>query len=69
MLLAYSDNGPGPVVVLLHGFPLSRVMWAEQTGSIGATYRVIAPDLRGHGGQRRADRRCDDWPPLQRGLS
>ena len=49
MLLAYSDDGPGPAVVLLHGFPLSRVMWAEQTGSIGATYRVIAPDLRGHG--------------------
>jgi pimeloyl-ACP methyl ester carboxylesterase len=49
MLLAYSDDGPGPVVVLLHGFPLDRTMWDEQRVTIGRVYRVIAPDLRGHG--------------------
>ena len=49
MLLSYADEGPGPVVVLLHGFPLSRAMWAEQMPALGAVYRVIAPDLRGHG--------------------
>ena len=49
MRLAYSDTQTSPVVVLLHGFPLSREMWAEQLGTLGATYRVIAPDLRGHG--------------------
>src|SRR5580704_12874459 len=49
MQLAYSDDGPGRVVVLLHGYPLSRAMWAEQVTDIGAVYRVIAPDLRGHG--------------------
>ncbi len=49
MRLAYSDQGPGPAVVLLHGYPLSRVMWDEQLSGIGSTYRVIAPDLRGHG--------------------
>ena len=49
MRLAYADQGPGPVVVLLHGFPLSRAMWAEQLSGIGSIYRVIAPDLRGHG--------------------
>ncbi len=49
MLLSYTDEGPGPAVVLLHGFPLSRAMWAEQIPSLGAIYRVIAPDLRGHG--------------------
>jgi len=30
MLLAFDDNGPGPVVVLLHGFPLDRSMWKSQ---------------------------------------
>ena len=40
---------PGPVVVLLHGFPLSRAMWDEQLAGIGSIYRVIAPDLRGFG--------------------
>ena len=49
MDLAYADEGPGPVVVLLHGFPLSRAMWDEQLAGLGSIYRVIAPDLRGLG--------------------
>jgi 3-oxoadipate enol-lactonase len=49
MDLAYADEGPGPVVLLLHGFPLSRAMWVDQLSGIGSIYRVIAPDLRGHG--------------------
>lgn len=49
MRLSYADEGPGPAVVLLHGFPLSRMMWQEQLAGIGSTYRIIAPDLRGHG--------------------
>jgi pimeloyl-ACP methyl ester carboxylesterase len=49
MLLAYDDKGPGPVVVLLHGFPLNRTMWSAQEASVGSTYRLIVPDLRGHG--------------------
>lgn len=49
MLLNYSDDGPGPVVVLLHGFPLDHTIWNPQRASIGSVYRLIAPDLRGHG--------------------
>ncbi|WP_435017026.1 alpha/beta fold hydrolase [Tundrisphaera sp. TA3] len=49
MLLSFDDDGPGPVVVLLHGFPLDRSMWSHQQASVGSIYRVIAPDLRGHG--------------------
>jgi pimeloyl-ACP methyl ester carboxylesterase len=49
MLLAFDDDGPGPVVVLMHGFPLDRSMWTYQRSSVGSIYRVIAPDLRGHG--------------------
>ncbi len=49
MLLAFDDVGPGPVVVLIHGFPFDRKMWDAQTAEIGSVYRVIAPDLRGHG--------------------
>jgi pimeloyl-ACP methyl ester carboxylesterase len=49
MLLAYDDDGPGFVVVLLHGFPFNRAIWSAQRSSIGSMYRVIAPDLRGHG--------------------
>jgi pimeloyl-ACP methyl ester carboxylesterase len=49
MLLAYDDYGPGPVLVLLHGFPLNRKIWSAQESSVGSIYRVIAPDLRGFG--------------------
>ncbi len=69
MLLDFDDDGPGPVVVLLHGFPLNRTMWEAQT-KVGSRYRVIAPDLRGHGHgrpgrdlhDRRDGRRCHRPP-------
>lgn len=49
MRLAFTDQGAGPVVVLLHGFPLNRSMWDNQVQALSGSYRVIAPDLRGHG--------------------
>jgi 3-oxoadipate enol-lactonase len=47
--LAYEDVGNGPPVVLLHGYPFNRSMWREQAEMLGEHYRVITPDLRGHG--------------------
>lgn len=47
--MAFDDAGNGPAVVLLHGYPFNRTMWREQTESLQSRYRVIAPDLRGHG--------------------
>ena len=47
--LEYSDQGEGPVLVLLHGFPLNHSMWKYQIEEFCTTHRVIAPDLRGHG--------------------
>lgn len=51
--LAYDDNGSGPPLLLLHGFPLNRTMWRPQIASLTrAGYRVITPDLRGFGASR-----------------
>lgn len=50
--LFFQDDGPkeGPVVVLLHGFPLEHTMWdAQALHLLGKGFRVIRPDLRGHG--------------------
>ncbi|WP_435006773.1 alpha/beta fold hydrolase [Tundrisphaera lichenicola] len=55
MRLDYEDDGPGPVVVLLHGFPFDRSMWSNQQSSLGSVYRVISPDLRGHGSSAAPD--------------
>ena len=44
------DEGSGPAVVLLHGFPDSHTLWRYQVPAlIDAGYRVIVPDLRGFG--------------------
>ena len=55
MQLAFLDEGPGPAVVLLHGFPLSGAMWREQLTGVGSIYRLIVPDLRGHGASPAPD--------------
>lgn len=49
VLLAHDDLGAGRPVLLIHGFPLSRRLWAPQQAELSARWRVIAPDLRGHG--------------------
>lgn len=47
--MAYEDVGSGPPIILLHGYPFNRSMWREQVDSLSANYRVVIPDLRGHG--------------------
>ena len=45
----YEVLGSGPPVVLLHPFPASHEIWLPAAQSLTARYRVILPDLRGHG--------------------
>jgi len=49
----HSPSGSGTAsidpVVLLHGFPLNAAMWDEVVPALADRYRVIVPDLRGHG--------------------
>jgi pimeloyl-ACP methyl ester carboxylesterase len=47
--IGYDDVGSGQAVVLLHGYPFNRSMWREQVEALSTDYRVITPDLRGHG--------------------
>jgi 3-oxoadipate enol-lactonase len=48
--MAWDDSGTGPVVLLIHGFPLNRRMWHPQMAALNAAgYRVVTPDLRGFG--------------------
>lgn len=50
LTFAVQDEGDGPAVILLHGFPDSHVLWRNQVGPlVNAGYRVIVPDLRGFG--------------------
>ncbi|RLS55194.1 MAG: alpha/beta fold hydrolase [Planctomycetota bacterium] len=45
----YVSQGFGPVVLLIHGFPLDHTMWREQIEELSTTFRVIAVDLPGFG--------------------
>src|SRR3954468_18385719 len=48
--VGYDDEGDSPPLVLVHGHPFDRSMWAPQIEYIGRTgRRVIVPDLRGYG--------------------
>jgi pimeloyl-ACP methyl ester carboxylesterase len=47
--VAYTDEGGGAPLLLVHGFPLSRLAWGRQVEAFKGECRVLAPDLRGLG--------------------
>jgi pimeloyl-[acyl-carrier protein] methyl ester esterase len=47
--LAYTDVGTGRPLLLLHGWAMRGDLFASQAHGLAAHFRVIAPDLRGHG--------------------
>ncbi len=63
--LAYDEAGSGTPLLLVHGWPLDRTMWAGQLGGLATYARVLAPDLRGvgastHAGPYTIDQYADD---------
>ncbi|MCU1499787.1 MAG: putative hydrolase or acyltransferase of alpha/beta superfamily, partial [Acidimicrobiales bacterium] len=46
------EKGEGRPLVLLHGITLRSDVWAPQFHQLADRYRVVAVDLRGHGGSR-----------------
>jgi pimeloyl-ACP methyl ester carboxylesterase len=45
-----AEQGTGPLVVLLHGWPETSHSWRHQMGPLAdAGYHVVAPDQRGYG--------------------
>ena len=46
---AYLEQGEGPLVLLLHGFPDTAYSWSHQVPALAeAGYRTVAPYLRGY---------------------
>jgi len=57
--LHYEDVGAGPVILLIHGFTNYGLSWTPQLAAlVYAGYRVILPDLRGHGLSTPATELC-----------
>jgi len=47
--IVYWSLGDGPPVVLLHPFPANHEFWLPVTQALATRYRIVLPDLRGHG--------------------
>jgi pimeloyl-ACP methyl ester carboxylesterase len=47
--IVYEIVGSGPPVVLLHPFPVHHEFWDAIVPVLSSRYRLILPDLRGHG--------------------
>ena len=57
----YEIRGNGPPVVLLHPFPCDHEFWHPVAAALDSRYRLILPDLRGHG-----DSEIGEGPALMR---
>ena len=53
--IAFHDEGDGPAVLLLHGFPASSWQWRDFVPLLASRFRVIVPDLLGAGASAPAD--------------
>jgi 3-oxoadipate enol-lactonase len=53
--LRYTTLGDGPSVLLLHPTPVDHRFWLPVAQILAAKYRVIVPDLRGHGQSEPGD--------------
>jgi pimeloyl-ACP methyl ester carboxylesterase len=47
--VAYRDEGEGHTLLLIHGMAGSSATWDAVIGRLSRRYRVVAPDLPGHG--------------------
>lgn len=53
--IRYDAAGNGPPVLLTHGYSATGRMWAPQMEALKDSYRIIAWDIRGHGGTESPD--------------
>ena len=56
---AVLEGGDGPPIVLLHGPGEFAATWTRVIPSLATTYRVIVPDLPGHGASDEFDGKLD----------
>jgi pimeloyl-ACP methyl ester carboxylesterase len=52
--ISLAEHGSGDPVLLLHGFPLSSDLWTPTMERLSG-WRLLAPDMRGHGASEVAD--------------
>jgi pimeloyl-ACP methyl ester carboxylesterase len=67
---AFIDEGAGPALLLVHGWPETKRIWWRNIAVLArAGFRVIAPDLRGFGESGIAPDGFEDVPSHSRDLA
>ena len=51
--LDFDDHGKGPAIVFLHGWSLGKEAFGKQLRELSNRYRVVVPDMRGHGNSKK----------------
>lgn len=51
--IEYAQGGDGQAIVFVHGFGGDKRIWTPYVERLVNQYRVVAPDLPGHGGSER----------------
>ena len=51
--LEFLDQGSGPAMVFLHGWSLGKEAFGKQRRELSDRYRVVIPDMRGHGNSEK----------------
>ncbi len=59
MTMSYYDKGTGRPLILLHGGAGTAIFWEFYIEKLPNYYRVIAPDLRGHGKTDNPERKIN----------
>src|ERR1700677_2993552 len=63
---AYLEEGSGPLVLMLHGFPDTAHSWAHLRPLIAAKgYRAVSPFMRGYHPRGIPDRDADQETPAR----
>ena len=57
--IAYVIGGSGPPLLLLHGYPQCKAMWARVAPQLAQQYTVVCADLRGYGDSAKPHCRPD----------
>jgi pimeloyl-ACP methyl ester esterase len=55
----FEDAGKGTALLFVHGWCMSSSVWQYQIRGLESSFRVIAPDLRGHGRSRAVSGQLD----------
>jgi haloacetate dehalogenase len=68
-VISVSRGGEGPGVLLLHGFPQTRLMWRDIAPRLAHRFTVVCADLRGYGDSSTPPSSADHAPYSKRAMA